>query len=474
MIPAATETFSERTGPAVGSETRKSQRFAREFVQAFAFASQDDSHGALQVHVREVLFRAFIEANHPIARFLGLFHGTHQILHARHRQMRQSACGGPLGRVGQSGRAPFGNHDAACSGRERAAHDRSEIVRIFDAVEKNEKTSLGFSSEKIFQFDRRSGRRQSRHALMLAGSRQPVDLLAFFETHRHASRLRQAHQRLDAFAAPPARQDDTLERAPGGERLFDGMKSGDPVHGSGGTGRPLLDGRDRMAGDRFSAADFADALVGFSLQADAVNSHAERLRDCATHGGKVRTKLGAFADHHRIDVNDAETASFEQLAGVLEEKEAGRVLPLRICVREMRADVAEGGGTEKRVAECVAEDVSVGMADGAFVERDLDAANHQLAAFLEAMQIVADAGARHPIGLFAGPAGRARPIFRHTRDASAQTANTASTGIKITKKREANAPPGFSASLHNADARPINEAQNRIPRATVGKLPRGD
>ena len=59
----------------------------------------------------------------------------------------------------------------------------------------------------------------------------------------------------------------------------------------------------------------------------------------------------------------------------------------------MRADVAESRGAEQRVAKRVGYNVAIGMADGAFVEWDFDAADDELAAFGEAMQVVADAAA---------------------------------------------------------------------------------
>ena len=70
-------------------------------------------------------------------------------------------------------------------------------------------------------------------------------------------------------------------------------------------------------------------------------------------------------------------------------------LPFRIGIREMRADVAEARRAEQRVAKRVAQHIAIGMAHRAFVERNFDSADHQLAAFGQAVQIVADSGARH-------------------------------------------------------------------------------
>ena len=49
-----------------------------------------------------------------------------------------------------------------------------------------------------------------------------------------------------------------------------------------------------------------------------------------------------------------------------------RAFPLRVGVGEVRADVAEARGAEKRVAERVGEHVAIGVADRTFVERDFE------------------------------------------------------------------------------------------------------
>src|SRR5205807_10401063 len=84
----------------------------------------------------------------------------------------------------------------------------------------------------------------------------------------------------------------------------------------------------------------------------------------------------------------------EQLLGVLQKEQAVRAFPFRIAVREMCADVAESRRAEQSVAERVGEHVAVGMADGPLVERQLDAADHELSPFRQPMQIVANATAR--------------------------------------------------------------------------------
>ena len=81
--------------------------------------------------------------------------------------------------------------------------------------------------------------------------------------------------------------------------------------------------------------------------------------------------------------------------GVLQESQTGGIFPTRIFVREVRADVPKSGGAQQRVANRVRQDIAIGMADRAFVERYFDASDHELAVCREPVQIVTDSGLRH-------------------------------------------------------------------------------
>jgi hypothetical protein len=59
----------------------------------------------------------------------------------------------------------------------------------------------------------------------------------------------------------------------------------------------------------------------------------------------------------------------------------------------MRADIAETRRAKQRVAQRVRQNISVGMSNRPFIERNLNSADHQLSAFRETMKIVANAAA---------------------------------------------------------------------------------
>ena len=84
--------------------------------------------------------------------------------------------------------------------------------------------------------------------------------------------------------------------------------------------------------------------------------------------------------------------------GVLEEDLRGRALPLRIGRREVRADVAFAERAVDRVGERVERRVGVGVAGQPWRVRDAHAAEPDVIAGLERMDVEARAGPRfHPL-----------------------------------------------------------------------------
>lgn len=80
---------------------------------------------------------------------------------------------------------------------------------------------------------------------------------------------------------------------------------------------------------------------------------------------------------------------------MLEKTETLRILPLRIGVRKMRADIAEACSTQKRVTNGVCQRISIRVPDRAFFERDLNSAKNKLAPRGEPVQVITDAGSAH-------------------------------------------------------------------------------
>ncbi len=120
-------------------------------------------------------------------------------------------------------------------------------------------------------------------------------------------------------------------------------------------------------------------VFAFRLICSAAIPRAFRQRNA--HRGEMRAQLGAFADDHRIQMIHTHAPLVEQPPRVFEKDQARHALPLRVGIWKVRSDVSEPCGAQQRVAKGMAEHVAVGMAHGAFIERNVDSANHQLAAF---------------------------------------------------------------------------------------------
>ena len=107
----------------------------------------------------------------------------------------------------------------------------------------------------------------------------------------------------------------------------------------------------------------------------------------------MRAKLGAFQNHHSIDVLDNEMLFVQEFSGVLEKQQAVRALPLGIAVRKVRADVAEPRSPQQRIAKRVCHHVAVRMPHWALLVRHFNSPDDQLAPFGQAMQVIANAAA---------------------------------------------------------------------------------
>ena len=149
-----------------------------------------------------------------------------------------------------------------------------------------------------------------------------------------------------------------------------------------------------MGGDGFAVANRVDAFVGFGFEVNSFRGKAQRFGEHFAHLGEMRAKLRALKDHNGVDVLDGKVPFVKKFANVFEKVKAVRAFPLGIAIREMRANIAEAGGTEERIANGVREDVAIGMPDRPFAEGNYDAADDEIAASGEAMQVVANSAAK--------------------------------------------------------------------------------
>ncbi len=131
---------------------------------------------------------------------------------------------------------------------------------------------------------------------------------------------------------------------------------------------------------------------------------------CA-HDVAQRADLRALADHGDFEIGDAAAARGDPIDGVFQEAVGGGALPLHVAGREVRADIAVRQRAEDGVDQRMQPDIAVGMRQKAFAVRHADAAQHQMIAVAEGMDVVTGTGP--DIAELRGEAGfLAREIFR--------------------------------------------------------------
>jgi hypothetical protein len=145
--------------------------------------------------------------------------------------VREGTGGGAFHGVGEAGGAALWNYDSRSTGGERGAHDRAQIVGIFDAIEQHEEALRSLSGEKVIEFDGRLCCAECGYALMFAGADQTIDLKAIFETNWNAFGFCELNDGFDALTVTALGDQNTIQRAAGGQSLLHCVKTGQPVHG---------------------------------------------------------------------------------------------------------------------------------------------------------------------------------------------------------------------------------------------------
>src|SRR6266568_2419204 len=140
--------------------------------------------------------------------------------------------------------------------------------------------------------------------------------------------------------------------------------------------------------DGFAAPDRVNAFIGLGFQMNFFRANAQRLCQRLAHLREVRSQLGLFRNHHRIDVLDREMLFIQQLFCMFQEEHAVRALPLWIGVRKIRSDVAEPRRTQQRIAKRMRQHVPVRVPHRSFVKRQLNPPNDERPPLFQPVQII--------------------------------------------------------------------------------------
>ena len=201
-------------------------------MQSFAFAAQNHADRNFEIHFGVPRFGAFVEAHQPVARLFHFLHRARKIFDARNRKVRKRPGRRARDAIGKPGGAAFRNDDALRTGGQRCSHDRAKILRVLDAVEKNQQAGSAVRIarlQQVFKTCRRRCRNQRDDALMLACAGGAIELYALLKAHGNAVLPRQTHQFFDAVAVAASRDDQGIERPVGFERFAYGVNAGKTV-----------------------------------------------------------------------------------------------------------------------------------------------------------------------------------------------------------------------------------------------------
>ena len=159
---------------------------------------------------------ALVQAVYPEPSFLQILERLRNISDARHGDMFESAGGSFGHRLRKSGRAPFGNKNGVRSRGVSGPHDRTQIMRIFHAVEQDDQLCIGDAG---FIIGISVGRAQRDHALMRGACGNTIQRFTRFEAYNDVAAAAELHDFLQARAAGAARDQHAIDSAAGGERF---------------------------------------------------------------------------------------------------------------------------------------------------------------------------------------------------------------------------------------------------------------
>jgi hypothetical protein len=149
-----------------------------------------------------------------------------------------------------------------------------------------------------------------------------------------------------------------------------------------------------MDRDRLTSAHRVHAFVGLPFHADLRRVAAERARNVAANRLVMRRKLRLLGNDDDIDVDDRVARLAHNGRRTTQQLDAVRVLPRRIGVREVTADIASTGSAQHRIRDRVTDHVAVGMRLQPFFEWNAHPAKDERPPRHEPVQVISVANAQ--------------------------------------------------------------------------------
>jgi hypothetical protein len=195
---------------------------ANQIVQTRSFAAEYENTVAGEVELVIVGFTALVEANDPEVLFLQLFKGTDEVDYASQAEMLGCSRAGLHGHWAERRGAPLGEDNSVDTGTVGYAEQGAEILRVFDAVEGQNKTpcsGLG-GREEIFNREEFLWPNKGDNALVSLRSGDLRELLARLLADAHACFTAGSNEARETVVLALAGDENVIEAAAAGAQGF--------------------------------------------------------------------------------------------------------------------------------------------------------------------------------------------------------------------------------------------------------------
>jgi hypothetical protein len=210
---------------------------ADEVVETGALAAKNEDAVAGEIELVVVGRTAFVETNDPEILPLEVFEGAHQVDDPRDAKVLGRSCT-CLYRCGtQRRRAPLGKNDTVDSGTVGHPQQCAKVLRIFDAIESQQKTGrAGLACNwfgQVFKGKKLLRANNSDHTLVCGGSGQSGEMFAWLLADSNTGLTTVSNEAGESVIVPLAGHQHVVKAATAGlECLLDWMEAVENFHES--------------------------------------------------------------------------------------------------------------------------------------------------------------------------------------------------------------------------------------------------
>ena len=198
-----------------------------QLVDAFAFSAEHEHRRSVVLRAVVVVCSPLVETVYPETSLFKVLQCPRHVPNPNHSYVLKRTRRGLRDRVGQAGRAPFGNQDRVRTGGIGGADDRPEVVWILHAVEKDKQPGVfGY----FVDFSIPCGSAECDHTLVRLVRGRPVQHRTRLKSDLDVLLAAEIYDLLDSGTARSFGYQDPVEGPSGPQRLADRVDSNQEAH----------------------------------------------------------------------------------------------------------------------------------------------------------------------------------------------------------------------------------------------------